>query len=340
MRISHDPKNANEGPYHSDFFRKPHSALSGDWRRYTCHTGRNRYDERQDVQSTRPDLIREICVALCHRWRSGRLFVILTANFDESGTHTGSPVTIMAGILGTANQWRQFQRELDKIKAKYGFHTFHSKEFKSRTGEFRGWNRFKCLAMSAEFTELCARSFIRGTVLTINNEEYKRDYVGEGNIRRLRLDTEYGLAFRYCLTDLLTEAVRRFGNHKRFPETRLHVVLESGHRHSGDAKRVFDEMQAEMRKLSSELLASLTFADKRHDPLMVADFLAHTTFMMEIDGTARNPPTVMSRRGLETTTLIHSGFEPGALAVLKTTLMEQLVAKGRRPSGAASAKVS
>jgi hypothetical protein len=48
------------------------------------------------------------------------------------------------------------------------------------------------------------------------------------------------------------EAFRRLGHHKKFGETVLHVIAESGHRHAGDARRVFDEVKAELKALNAE----------------------------------------------------------------------------------------
>ncbi len=104
---------------------------------------------------------------------------------------------------------------------------------------------------------------MKGTVFTLNNSDFESQYRGNETPRRLRLDTKYGLAFRYCLTDLMLEATRRLRTHKRFSEARMHVVLESGHPNGGDALRIFAEMQREMQGLGSSLLSSLTFADKR-----------------------------------------------------------------------------
>ena len=65
----------------------------------------------------------------------------------------------------------------------------------------------------------------------------------------------------------------------RYPT--LHFVLESGHKNAGDALRIFNETKAELKAKGCDMFGDLLFADKdESDPLMMADFLAHTTFMM------------------------------------------------------------
>jgi hypothetical protein len=55
--------------------------------------------------------VRELCIALAHRWEPERIFVILTAYLDESGTHGDSPITVMAGVMANATQWARFEAE-------------------------------------------------------------------------------------------------------------------------------------------------------------------------------------------------------------------------------------
>jgi hypothetical protein len=69
--------------------------------------------------------------------------VILTAYLDESGTHSDSPVTIMAGVLANAEQWTLYEAEFSELKLKHGFRIFHTKKFKRRTGDFKGWHPFQ-----------------------------------------------------------------------------------------------------------------------------------------------------------------------------------------------------
>ena len=46
--------------------------------------------------------IRELCLALEHRWEPEELFLLFTAYFDEADTHGGAPTIIMAAFLGAA----------------------------------------------------------------------------------------------------------------------------------------------------------------------------------------------------------------------------------------------
>jgi len=70
----------------------------------------------------RPGFTRELCSALAHRWQPERIFMfVYTAYLDESGTHGGSEVTIMGGMLARAEQWERFQKAYNELKKKCGF---------------------------------------------------------------------------------------------------------------------------------------------------------------------------------------------------------------------------
>ncbi len=261
------------------------------------------------------------------------LFVILTAYLDESGTHDASPTTVMAGVMGNNTQWLRFQRALDDLKKKHGFRVLHATEFKHRAGEFKGWSQQRCVALLDELADITVDRLMEAVACRLDKAAYQRDYQAGDRPRKLRLDTQYGLCFRMCLDHLSADAIRRLENHPKFGESRLHVVLESGHRNTGDATRIFQERAGDLRGLGVNLLGSITFAEKdRSDPLMVADFLAHTTFMRDtMERTGRPPPDAPlgphDKKGV-----LHLAFPPGGLAKLKAAQIEQLKIRQVGPS--------
>jgi hypothetical protein len=152
------------------------------------------------------------------------LSLVLTAYLDESGTHGGSAVTVMGGILAKESQWAAFQSHFDRAKRNYGFKIFHSKKFKRRDGDFAGWPQEKCSASYWDLAMITSRddAFVEGVVVSLDNEAYDIHYKAGEKPRRLRLDSRYGLCFRECLLLFVREGLKR-RYRKKFP--RLHVVL-------------------------------------------------------------------------------------------------------------------
>src|SRR3954466_12833087 len=88
--------------------------------------------------------IRELTIALEHRWNPDSTFLIFTAYFDESDTHGHAPDMIMAAFLWGARQWELFGRKIKGLQRRDDFKVFHAKDFKALAGEFRGWSAYQC----------------------------------------------------------------------------------------------------------------------------------------------------------------------------------------------------
>ena len=268
------------------------------------------------------DFIRELCIAQAHRWESGRLFMILTAYMDESGTHDGSHATIMGAFLGSARQWSAFQRRLDSIRSQYGFRIFHAKDFKAKKGEFVGWSDAKCSGLVSDLVDVLSENLMAGITTEIPRDAYSAHYRTGEPTGKVRLDTEYGLAFRACLSHAVFEAKRRLGHHKKFHATKLHVVLEKGAANSGDAQRVFFEIQDQLEAMGIPLLATFTLAKKEQAlPLMVADFLAYAVFTATRDGNISEARGGSGRpKGAR---LYHANTDADGLARLRADLLSR-----------------
>jgi site-specific DNA recombinase len=102
--------------------------------------------------------------------------VILTAYLDESGTHDGSPVTVMGGMLANARQWEAFEKRFSKLKAVHGFEIFHTKKFKKKDGDFRGWTTDQCFALMNDLAPMTATAFTEGVTVALDNAAYEAEY--------------------------------------------------------------------------------------------------------------------------------------------------------------------
>jgi hypothetical protein len=214
------------------------------------------------------------------------------------------------------------------------------KDLKAANGEFRGWDREKNYSMITSLTKLAADTLMYSADFVIEEsayQEFKRDLP-----RKIRVDSRYGLGFRICLSAQVEELYRRLGHHKKINETRLHVVMESGCSNAGDAKRIYDEVKRKLKSAGS-LLASLTFSSKSEaDPLMFADFLAHSAYIKGPEERAQDAPGGELPRSVprEKAKIVHFSYDTHGISVLKQSLIKELEAKrawGARRSLAADA---
>ena len=169
--------------------------------------------------------------------------LIYTGYLDESGTHGGSAVTVMGGVLASTRQWAAFDKEFTRAKNKHGFRIFHTKKFKAKRGDFTGWSNPQCLALIDDLAMITDNAFTEGVAMAVDNESYEKDYKAGEKPRKLRLDSRYGLCFRQCLFFFILEIIKR-KHRKKY--SKLHIVLESGDPNIGDAIRIFNEVKKEL----------------------------------------------------------------------------------------------
>jgi len=59
---------------------------------------------------------------------------------DESGTHRSSPISVMAGYLGTASQWERFDGTWSELVRAAGLSRIHAADLVGRRNELEVGN--------------------------------------------------------------------------------------------------------------------------------------------------------------------------------------------------------
>jgi hypothetical protein len=208
--------------------------------------------------------------------------MVLTAYFDESGTHAGSKLSLMAGFVGDARQWRKFEKRATKLFQRFRVDVFHSIDVKRTDKDFAGWTVNRKIEFLDEFQHIVNETLERGFASILRSTDY--DYYA--NLpwpKGTRKDSVYGLLFRASLSSA-TEAAIAVPRWAFNDEPRLHVVLESGHRNAPDAVRLY-EFFGEKFGQQAKPLAGLTFATKQDClPLAAADLFAYSAYRQEAGG--------------------------------------------------------
>lgn len=205
---------------------------------------------------------------------SGRRFMILNAYYDESGTHGGSPVTVLAGIVGSVDAFVPFDREWKKVLSKYGLEYVHAKHLVHRQGMFKGWTEQRRWRLECDLMYVLQEHkniFVNRAALF--EDDYLTFYKGKRPEKRERLDSRYALCFRAFLHFLPVY-------HRRtFVDGQVNFILEAGHRNAGDALRVFNEMKSDRSFPHRNGLGAISFDTKASFPaLQAADMFAYFYF--------------------------------------------------------------
>jgi Protein of unknown function (DUF3800) len=223
--------------------------------------------------------IGSLALALCHKWEPRRVFVIITAYIDESGTHGGATM-IMSCLVGRLGQWAQFD-------SKWGHHLrdnrltyYHSKQMKHSRGEFKGWDNNRKLAFLTKAGKLTEKHTMFGITAVLGERDYVAHYINNARPREEQLDSRYGLCFRFCLlrtVDILGHMLGGRG------DLDLHFVLESGHNNFGDAERIFGLYKKHGSAHMTKMLRTITAGDKKDFAgLQTADSGAYHTLSSEL----------------------------------------------------------
>lgn len=100
------------------------------------------------------------------------VIVILTAYFDESGTHGGSALSVMAGFIGDARQWRKFKKRTSKLFMRFGVDIFHTIDLKRTDKDFEGWKVDRKIKFLDEFQHVINETLERGFASILRQADY------------------------------------------------------------------------------------------------------------------------------------------------------------------------
>jgi Protein of unknown function (DUF3800) len=209
-----------------------------------------------------------------------------TAFIDESGTHDGSKLTVMAALVGRAEDWEVFEAAWRAILLRDGLEYIHGKDLWQGTAQFKDkgkWPFERRYKLGEELCDLYSEKAAYGLVILLNNSEYDQFYIaGDKKLRKHRhpIDSKYGICCRVCLS-MVARIMQKYGS---IGEDQVRLVFEGGHKNGGAAETILEEMYSLAPVLSQYLGPDITFAPKKNTPgVQAADLLAYPTFALERD---------------------------------------------------------
>jgi hypothetical protein len=215
------------------------------------------------------DLIRSIYP----RCYSKKLFVVLNAYVDESGTHEGAPITLMGGLVADADTWAKFDADwleiLDYIRVPY----FHASQLAAVKGIYKElaidevqrnylWNRLPEVIEKHKPLAFLAGVFIK-------------DYKSVG----LFYDTAaFTSPYHFCFHNCLQHVVA-WSKKNRNGEP-VNFVLSEQNEYKKESLRAFYE-DYKTKSLYSQQLGALSFASMvTTRPLQGADMLLYDAYVL------------------------------------------------------------
>ncbi len=265
-----------------------------------------------------------LSLAVFDDWNPERLFMIIRVYIDESGTHAGAPVMILAGYIGRLGQWHAFDSKWERLLKREGLTHAHAKDIWHGTKEWKGWTLKQKIAFCLKTDKLCQQQTLCCFSVVLTEADYKTHYAAKPAPRKGRVDTMYGLAFRICLSHLPDMIARSVG----LDGLQINFIMESGHKNAGDADRILSDLRRLGDPTLSPYVGTLSFAEKKQFPgLQAADMLAFSTYRLEQDGidfipsspeaTIQEAARIVGRRS----PAFRLPVEPELLSALRTNLI-------------------
>jgi hypothetical protein len=132
--------------------------------------------------------------------------MLLSAYFDDSGTHTSSEVVVLAGLIGTDAQWKMFERLWTARLAcplpdKPPLKMFHLSECNARDGEFRDYSDAEQDAVIHDFRQIIIDSRLTSIATAIDKRAWDELIVGP-------LRDVLGEALSVCFVNCIDETIR------------------------------------------------------------------------------------------------------------------------------------
>jgi len=178
-----------------------------------------------------------------------RCVAVLWAYLDESGTHKGSSLIVVAGYAGGHNEWRLFERSWRKKLVDHNIELFHAKDH-------------KCDILRPHLVDDILKRKLYGVICAINPDEYN---LYANHHFRSTIGNAYAACTYSCALQLAQIA--------RDNELgKISIVIESGQPNSEYVEKTLKMFMKSPRYD----IASVTLGDKKEFiPLQTADFLSH-----------------------------------------------------------------
>ena len=209
---------------------------------------------------------------------------------DESGTHQGSKVLVLAAYIGTSDEWK-FAEERFRRANKYSGTTFHAVDCAQGGNEFRGIDKDKRNRITKKMVRIVNDHDLFGVIYGGYIEDYDAVWPRDRRHWETWLSKLFILLFGGLIIDLCNYT------RKYHPGERVSVTMEQSQHWYPIAAKRFQQMKQETDWADHVLLDSIAACSKEQAPQLHApDLLAYEGYLMKLR--ERFPTTHRPRRSL------------------------------------------
>jgi hypothetical protein len=218
--------------------------------------------------------------------------VTLIAYIDESGTHDGSPITVIAGYLSSPDRWATFEMEWADLLEGLRTDHLHAIDLFHGKGSFKGVPLSRRLDIGDQATMIARKYAVVGLSIVLTDFDYRDIFRDASMPKNVSLDSKYGICFRHLVAHLAVLAD---------DDNRISIIAESGHKNQGAAQLILKEYRSTADRLLARRIKTVTFVQKRDCfGVQAADLLAFASLRVERRGDCQFVNTVMTREDVIT----------------------------------------
>ena len=220
--------------------------------------------------------VRDMARILLPRQSFGGGTCVLSAYFDDSGTHTTSPFVVMACVIGSEAQWSPFEgawkaQLLEPLPGKPALSRFHMTDCVNRLGEFQDYSDAEVDLVIKTFRDLILDAGVHGYAIGVPRQEWDNFIIGA---RRFFFGDAEGHCTRYCIC---FAAEWTFENSS---DRQVTVIFDDGPQHISRAEQIAENLKmiftggpGRAQLFGPSFLPVVKFA-----PLQAADMFAWETY--------------------------------------------------------------
>lgn len=205
---------------------------------------------------------------------------MLTAYFDDSGTHGKSEIVLWSGVFGNQQQWARFNKEWSAVLKepcpKWGpLKRFHMTECQSSRGEFTGWTRNETDYLVWSLIDIIVQCGLYANGLAVARKHW--DAAITGDAVRAFGDAE-GYCLRICYVRSLNWA------RKYTDDVHISYLFDRRPERHFENQRIFDVFKRYSEiELQPPHLETIEFVSSYdHLPLQAADLIAWEMYQQAI----------------------------------------------------------